>query len=455
MAVLKQAKDASRRWVIRQMVKLLPKLTMDNMETMISLGQKLLKNPEYIQTAESLKQYIRERHPAVKVVEKVLYDLSPEARFRTIYDLFIKGLLYGTTYREEVAEDLGFRPPLFFVISPTMRCNLKCYGCYSGEYDQDYGLSTELLDRIFTEAEELGMAFITVSGGEPFIRKDLLDLFENHKEMMFQVYTNGTLIDEEMAKRLAKMGNVAPMISVEGFEEITDGRRGKGHFKKIMKAMDYLRDEGVLFGASVCQTRKNYLEVSSEEFADLMAEKGVFLIWHFQYIPIGREPDLSLMLTPEMRDTIRRRLRFIRNNWPFFICDFWNDGPYVDGCIAGGREYFHINANGDVEPCVFVHFAVDNIKEKSLKEALNSDFFKDIRAHQPWSDNPLCPCMIIDNPHCLRDMVKRHRPIPTHVGAEKIVNELALYLDEYAQSYHRIAHKAWNEEYAEEYGKYL
>ena len=452
MAVVKEVKRVSREFVLKQMLKLLPRLSMDNMETMISLGQKLLKNPEYISVGETMKQAIRDGHPSVKVIEKVLHDLSPEARYRTIHNLFIKGLLAGTTKREEIKEEYGFRPPLFFVISPTMRCNLNCYGCYSGEYEQNFGLSTEVLDRIFTEAEELGLAFIIVSGGEPFIRKDLLDLYANHPNMMFQVYTNGTLIDEAMAARLGKMGNVAPMMSLEGFSGLTDARRGAGHFDKMMRVMDNLRHEGVVFGVSSCQTSENYLELSSEAFADMLAEKGIFIIWLFQYIPVGREPDLHLMLKPAQRDEFRRRMRTIRNNQPFFVCDFWNDGPYVQGCIAGGKDYFHINANGDVEPCVFVHFATDNIKEKNLKEVLDSEFFKDIRAHQPWSENHLCPCMIIDSPHCLRDIIRRHRPHPTHEGAEGIVNELASMLDDYGQEYHKIARKTWNEEYADDFG---
>ena len=156
------------------------------------------------------------------------------------------------------------------------------------------------------------------------------------------------------------------------------------------------------------------------------------------------------MLTPQQRDNVRRRLGVIRSTSPFFICDFWNDGPYVDSCLAGGKEYFHINANGDVEPCVFAHFAVDNIYKKSLKEVLNSPFFKDIRARQPFSDNPLTPCMIIDSPQELRDLVSRHRAYPTHPGAETLLEEMAPELDRYAEEYHAIAEGSWGKEYEPE-----
>lgn len=440
-------KRLSRKLVIRQMLRMLPHLSMNNICRIIDLGERLVNREDYKDVAESMKRYIREGHPAVKVIERVLNDLSPECRFRTIHNLFILALLSETSFREELQATEGFRPPFFFVVSPTMRCNLKCYGCYAGEYEQSFGLSHEVLDRIFGEALELGIHLVTLSGGEPFVRKDIFDLFDKHRDMIFQIYTNGTLIDEEMAKRLSTLGNVAPIISVEGFEESTDARRGEGHYRRIMHVMDLLRENGVLFGASVTQTRQNWMEISSDEFADLMVEKGVYLIWYFQYIPIGREPDLSLMLAPQHRDGVRRRLGKIRSTRPFFICDFWNDGPYVDSCLAGGKEYFHINANGDVEPCVFAHFAVDNINDKSLREVLNSPFFRAIRARQPFSDNPLTPCMIIDKPHELRELVRRHHAYSTHPGAETLLEELAPELDRYAEEYHAIAEETWVKEY--------
>ncbi len=433
--------------VVKAMTKMISRLSMKNLSAILRLADLLIRDEKYRPILRSFRSYVEEGHPATKLIEKVLYELAPNVRFRVIYNLFILGLLYGTQKRDEILKKEGFRPPLFFVISPTMRCNMRCYGCYSGEYEKDFGLPTDLIDRVLTEAEELHIHFVTISGGEPFLRTDLLDLYEKHRDIIFQVYTNGTLITDEVAKRLAELGNVAPMISIEGFEEITDKRRGKGHFKLIMDVFDRLKKYGVLFGASIMQTRENYLEISSHEFARLLVEKGVSVIWYFQYIPVGLNPDVSLMLLPEERDEIRRRLRVIRNTYPIFLCDFWNDGAYIDGCLAAGREYFHINANGDVEPCVFVHFAVDNIKEKSLKEVLLSPFFKGIRANQPFSDNPLTPCMIIDNPSALRELVRRYNARPTHDGAESIVNELGPFLDNYSKTYRRIADRTWNEEY--------
>ena len=173
--------------------------------------------------------------------------------------------------------------------------------------------------------------------------------------------------------------------------------------------------------------------------------------WYFQYIPIGREPHIELMPTPEQRDWLRRRLLKVREEKPLFIGDFWNDGYYVEGCIAAGREYIHVNANGDVEPCVFCHFAVDNIKEKTLKEVLTSDFMKAIRGKQPYRENMLTPCALIDEPTVLRDAIVKCRAYPTHPGAETLVTDLKEDIDDYARRYRAIADEVWEKEYAQRF----
>src|SRR4030066_2063281 len=217
-----------------------------------------------------------------------------------------------------------------------------------------------------------------------------------------------------------------------------------------MRAMDTLKDNGVLFGFSVTATRNNNDLVVSGAFVDLFVEKGAVIGWYFNYIPIGKEPDMDLMPTPEQRDHRRERILEIRKDNKIVIADFWNDGPLVNGCMAGGRNYLRINVNGDVEPCVFVHFATDNIKEKSLIEVLNSNFFKGFRKRQPYKKNHLRPCCIIDSPEVLRDIVAESGAYPTHEGAETVIGCLARPLDKYASDYKVIADKAWDEEYIPE-----
>lgn len=278
-----------------------------------------------------------------------------------------------------------------------------------------------------------------------FVYEEMLDLYKKHKDMYFQVYTNGTLIDKKMAKFLAKLGNVALMISLEGFKETTDKRRGQGVFDKAIQAMDNLREAGCFFGASVTQTRNNTDEITSSEFFELLLKMGCFVIWFFQFLPIGKDPDLNLMATPQQRNCLRQKVSEIRGRLPIFIGDFWNDGLFVGGCIAAGRRYLHINNQGDVEPCAFVHFAVDNIKNTTLKEALNSEFFRFLRRNQPYGNgNLLAPCMIIDNPEVLRQAVAKTGAYPTHEGAQVVLGgSIKEGLNEYSCQIHKITDPLW------------
>ncbi len=369
---------------------------------------------------------------------------SSSCRRKVATNLIANEIIAGQRKRRSIIEQEGINIPTFFVVSPTMRCNLHCYGCYSAEYARTDDLDPNLLNRVLDEAVELAIYFVVVSGGEPFLYKPLLDIFQRHEDIYFQIYTNGTFIDRKMAQRLAELGNVLPCISVEGFKKETDTRRGSGHFEKVVNAMDSLRDAGVPFGYSATATRENNELICSEEFVDFYADKGCIIGWYFNYVPIGRNPDMSLMPTPEQRDHRRRQIESLRQRKYILLADFWNDGPIAGGCIAGGRRYFHVNNKGDIEPCAFVHFAVDNIHDKSLLEIFRgSPLFRAVQSRQPYGENLLRPCMIIDHPHILREVIRESGARATHAGAEKVLTELSQALDEYARGYARIADKAW------------
>ena len=374
-----------------------------------------------------------------------LSECSPQCRSKWVNNFLGNALVLSYPMRQKAAAHLGYFPPLLLVISPSMRCNLKCKGCYSSEYTKEDEMDFDTLMRVVDEAKEMGIHFIVISGGEPYIRKDLLDLFEAQDDVYFLTFTNGTLIDDRLADRLADLGNVLPCISVEGYKEETDERRAPGVYEKVLGAMDRLRERGLLFGFSATATRQNNELISSEEFVDFYVSKGCFTGWYFQYLPIGRSPNLDMIPTPEQRNERRKRLNDLRLRKPILLGDFWNDGPLVGGCIAGAREYFHVNSNGDVEPCVFTHFARDNIHETSLAEALGAPLFRAIRKRQPYSSNYLRPCMIIDNPDVLRRVVEEGGAVPTHPGAEAILGgELARSIDETAAEYGEIADREWD-----------
>lgn len=397
----------------------------------------------------SIRKAFRARIPLTQIARLLLQRrLSEKARKRLARNFFVDWITESKK-RERLKE--GFKAPWFFVVSPTNACNLHCYGCYAYEYPRGQGMSYQTLSRIVGEAKSLGIRFLTISGGEPFYYKDketgktFLDLAEEHNDIYFQVYTNGTyLTDERIVKRLAKAGNIAPAISQEGMEKETDERRGKGTWEKICRARRLLYEAGVLQGFSITVTRQNAEVVSSDDFIDDLIEREVSFGWYFIYIPIGKKPAVELMPTPEQRNRLRQKIWEWRSTRPIFIGDFWNDGPWVGGCIACGRKYFHINSKGDIEPCVFIHFAVDNIynlwKEgKGLREAITSPFFMGCREEQLTLDNPLKPCLIIDNPECLRRKVKKYNAYPTHPGAETILfGKIAHFLDNYSREMERI-----------------
>lgn len=415
---------------------------------------RLTKLAEHFTSTETHRKQIawvrslfEQQHPAVKLARRVLSETHPKVRRGIVVNLFVRTAWEGWAVRERIMHQEGFRPPFLLVVSPTMRCNLRCYGCYAGSYEWGEELSFETLDRLMTEAKELGIHFITVSGGEPFIRRDLMTLFEKHNDIAFHVYTNGTLINEDTAQRLAELGNVAPAISVEGFREETDARRGEGVHAKVERAMKALRDAGCIYGFSATVTRQNADLMISDRFIDHHLDLGCYFGWFFIYLPIGREPNLDLMPTPEQRDRLRQKTLEIRRTRPIFVADFWDDGPLTGGCMAGGRLYAHINNRGDVEPCVFTHFAVDNIHQKSLKEALNSPFFRAIRARQPYGENVLRPCMIIDHPRVLREVVSQCGARSTDGGGEALLKDKAAALDAYTEAYAPLADAAWESDY--------
>ena len=426
---------------------LLANASEENLIRLTKLAEKIPQKESYQEKIRWIRTLFQTNHPGLAIAKRVLNETHPNHRKKIISNFIINQLLVGTNRRKTFEAEKGFSPPDAMILSPTMRCNLNCYGCYSGSYPQE-DLPFEVIDRVVGECKEMGIHLVLMTGGEPFLRKDLFDLFEKHPDSIFQVYTNGSLIDERMVERFVELGNVVPAISLEGLREETDGRRGKGQFDRITKVMDWLKQAGIFFAVSTTQTSKNTDILTSDEFIDFLIEKGCILLWNFHYMPIGRAPDFSLMTTPEQRNRIRERFASFRATKPILMVDFWNDGCLTHGCIAGGRKYFHVNARGDVEPCVFCHFASDNVKEKSLVEALSSPLFREMRSRQPFSENLFRNCPLIDHPEQGREFALKHAKYFTHEGAEKFFTDFAPTIDAYAKAYEEVAEAAWKERMA-------
>ena len=290
----------------------------------------------------------------------------------------------------------------------------------------------------------MGVYFYLFSGGEPLVRKkDIIRLCEKHNDCMFTAFTNGTLIDEEFADEMLRVKNFAPAISLEGFGEATDSRRGVGVYEKVLQAMKILHDRKLIYGISCCYTSANYEAITSEEYWDMIIENGAYFVWYFHYMPVGVDASQELLLSPEQREFVYHRIREYRSRKPLFAIDFQNDGEFVNGCVAGGRRYLHINANGDAEPCAFIHYADSNIREKSLLDIMRSPLFMAYHDGQPFNENMMQPCPMLENPEKLREMVEKSGAKSTDMQSPETADHLCSKCDSYAACWKPKADELW------------
>lgn len=405
---------------------------------------------------------------------------------RTVIRRLLRALVVNTILRQderiERAEQRfsqrheGHSPPITLVISPTKVCNLHCIGCYAnssrGTTDR---LDWQVLERLVHEAKTLwGIRFFTISGGEPLAYrsqgKGVLDLCAQHEDCFFLMYTNGTLIDRAVAEQMAQLGNVVPAISVEGLEERTDERRGRGVFQRILRAMQHLREAGVIYGISLTATRYNAEEILSDEFVDFFFEQQQAVFgWLFQYMPIGRGYSLELLPTPEQRLWMWKRTWQLVRERHIMLADFWNCGTVSDGCIAAGRDagYLYIDWSGRVMPCVFVPYSPVNIHDVyarggTLDDIYDLPYFRAIRQWQ-WEygfgkqrpeehGNWLIPCSIRDHHREGRAFIDRYHPEPEDESAAEALRDPSYYegMIAYDERLQELFDPVWQQEYLSE-----
>ncbi len=337
--------------------------------------------------------------------------------------------------------------PFLILMDPTSACNCRCKGCWAAEYGHNVSLSYDEMASVVRQGKALGTHLYMFTGGEPLIKKkEILRLCEENPDCAFLAYTNATLIDDDFCQEVLRVGNLAFAISVEGTEESTDARRGTGSYRKAISAMKLLKKYGCLFGMSVCYTSENVDFVTSDEFLNEMISLGVKFGLYFNFMPVGHDAPVELIPTPEQREHMYKWLRKTRNGEsgkPLFVMDFQDDGEYVGGCIAGGRNYFHINSAGDMEPCVFIHFSDSNIREKTILEGLRSPLFMAFRRNQPFNDNHLRPCPMLENPQCLRSIIKETGAKSTNLLGEETAEALCSKCDKFASEWAVEAERIW------------
>ena len=393
----------------------------------------------------------------MQYLNRLFDEVSPNVLKTTALNLGFDAMLYGTKVMHEAREKYQCNVPWLILMDPTSACNLKCTGCWAAEYGHLLNLSFEDMDRVITQGKELGIYLYMLTGGEPLVRKkDIIRLCEKHNDCEFHAFTNGTLVDEEFCNEMERVGNLTLSISLEGYEKVNDGRRGKGVYEKVMHAMDLLKEHGLVFGTSICYTSANYKSVTSEDFIQMLVEKGCRYALYFHYMPVGNAASVDLLLNPEQRIYVKNRVREIRNmeHGPgIFTMDFQNDGEFVGGCIAGGRNYFHINANGDAEPCVFIHYSNGNIHENTILEILKQPLFMAYHDNQPFNDNMLRPCPMLENPEILQRIVKESGAHSTDLQSNETAEHLCGKCLHYAEEWAPVAEKLWAEEKAEKAAK--
>ena len=385
----------------------------------------------------------------MRYLNRALDEIEPHVLKQTALNLGFEAAFHGTKMIRSMREVHQCNIPWLILMDPTSACNLHCTGCWAAEYGHKLNLTYEEMDSIITQGKELGIYLYMYTGGETLVRKkDIIRLCEKHYDCEFHAFTNGTLVDDEFCEEMRRVGNLSLSISLEGFEEVNDMRRGEGVFNKVMATMDRLKKYGLIFGTSICYTRKNIETVTSDEFLDMIIGRGCRFTWYFHYMPVGNDAAPDLLPTKEQREYMYHRVREIRSmtdGKPIYAMDFQNDGEFVGGCIAGGRNYCHINANGDVEPCVFIHYSSANIREVTLLEALKQPLFMTYRDRQPFNDNHLRPCPMLENPEILQEMIKETGAKSTDLQSPESAEHLCSKCEAYACEWKETADRLWKE----------
>ncbi len=448
MTVKEKAQRAGAAVVIDRVLKYVKKDPDKNFIKLVDKAEALLGNVFPVKNFEKIREGVKDpdnvwRKLAVDMIDTVDHNVIK----KMLLSFGVSGAVNGVRTVRENREKYHCNIPWIMLLDPTSACNRRCKGCWSAEYGHKQSLSYDELDSIVCQGVDMGTRFYMFTGGEPLLRKnDIIKLCDNHPECAFLCYTNADLVDDAFCEEMKRVGNITLAISIEGTQESNDARRGEGSYANVMSAMDLLRRKGCLFGISVCYTRENVEAVTSEAFIDDMIAKGARFALYFNYMPVGRDAVEELIPTPEQRTHMYGWLREMRNSKtgkPIFVMDFQDDGEYVGGCIAGGRNYFHINSAGDIEPCVFVHYSDSNIRQHTLLEALKRPLFQAYWKGQPFNDNHLRPCPLLENPDCLRKIIKDTGAKSTDLLAPEDVETLCSRCDRFAAEWAPVAQKLW------------
>ncbi len=312
--------------------------------------------------------------------------------------------------RAKLEADWEHIPP-FLIASITNCCNLHCAGCYSrcnnatNDTEPVHQLTDDEWLKIFNEADDLGVSFILLAGGESLLRKCVIEAAGKKQNILFQIFTNGTFMSEQYFDMFDKNRNLIPIMSIEGEKEATDNRRGEGVFDKLISNMDELYNRGLIYGASVTVTTENLKDVSSESFISKLSAKGCKVVIFVEFVPVT---DDSKHLAPgdDDREYLKNEIMRLRREHPEMVfVSFPGDEKSSGGCIAAGRGFFHINSHGGAEPCPFSPYSDINVKDTSLREAMNSRLFKALQQEGVLLDDHDGGCVLYEKRHQVEALI--------------------------------------------------
>ena len=315
--------------------------------------------------------------------------------------------------KRRIAEDNGEHIPPFLIASITSKCNLHCAGCYSRcnhatvDSEPVKQLTSEEWLRIFDEADELGISFILLAGGEPMLRRDIIEAAGKKQNILFPIFTNGTYMNERYFELFDKCRNLVPIMSIEGSREITDERRGAGIYDKLIANMDELKKRWLIFGASVTVTTRNYTEVCYDEFLDELSNRGCKAVIFVEYVPVTEESK-ELAPTDAERAYLMERIQYLREKRPEMVyISFPGDEKSSGGCVAAGRGFFHINSHGGAEPCPFSPYSDINVRNSSLREAIHSPLFTALQSGDILLDDHEGGCVLYEKRELVEALIKQ------------------------------------------------
>ncbi|MDD8048454.1 MAG: radical SAM protein [Thomasclavelia sp.] len=341
-------------------------------------------------------------------VENIVKDIYKATLLNPKATLFMKKYLTVCKKSNKKRMELqkqGKHIPPFLIASVTTDCNLHCRGCYAranhncfdkNEDNTNPMLSSNRWNSIFDEAQDLGINFIIMVGGEPMLRQSVLKSAGAHQKILFPVFTNGTLLQDESILLFNTYPNLFPVLSIEGNQETTDKRRGKGTYQTLQNGMKKLSKKAIPFGCSITVTKDNLDDVMSESYIDELKDNGCKAIVYVEYVPVKKET-IDLAPDDQTREIMMERLKILRNKYSkLLFISFPGDEKASEGCLAAGRGFFHINAFGNVEPCPFSAHSDTNLQDHSILEALESPLFLKIKDSGAMSNEHIGGCVLFE-----------------------------------------------------------